>query len=88
MVDATRSALLVAPDPDNPAVKVVRVHKTNIGAPETSPLRYRLEGDWPDTRVEWLDPDAADTGPAMRRVLMCLRNSASRPHSRSPRCAA
>jgi hypothetical protein len=76
VVDTARSALMVAPDDDNPAIKVVRVHKTNIGAPSTAPLRYRLEGDWPSTRVEWLDAVTSDTGPAMQRVLMCLRNSA------------
>jgi AAA domain/MarR family len=78
VVDTTRSALLVAPDPDNPAVRVVGVHKTNIGAPETAPLRYRLSGDWPHTRIEWLEAETAGTGPAMHRVLMALRNS-SRP---------
>ena len=75
VVDTTRSALLVEPDSDNPAVKVVRVHKTNIGAPSTAPLRYRLSGDWPQTSVEWLDSETAETGPAMQRVLMALRNS-------------
>ena len=75
VVDTARSALMVTPDADDPAVKVVRVHKTNIGAPSTAPLRYRLEGDWPATRVCWLDAEASDTGPAMQRVLMCLRNS-------------
>ena len=33
VVDTTRSALMVTPDADNPAIKVVRVHKSNIGAP-------------------------------------------------------
>jgi putative DNA primase/helicase len=75
VVDTTRSALLVEPDPDNPAIKVVRVHKTNIGAPSTPALRYRLSGDWPATSIEWLDAETADAGPAMRRVLMALRNS-------------
>ena len=75
VVDTTRSALMVEPDPDNPAIKVIRVAKTNIGAPSTAPLRYRLASDWPDTCLEWLDADAQDTGPAMQRVLMALRNS-------------
>ena len=78
VVDTARSALMVTPDADNPAVKVVQVVKTNIGAPSTAALRYRLEGVWPATRVVWCGTDAADetdTGPAMQRVLMCLRNS-------------
>jgi AAA domain len=81
---AMRSVIRIDKDPANPLVRVVRLDKTNIASIDQVPLRYVLQGTWPDIRVHYLSTphtrDAAGKGTWSGEdvVLDCLL-AADRP---------
>lgn len=57
LLDAARVVYRVRKDPENPAIRVMALEKSNVlGA--TEDVRYTLAGEGRDTRVEWLSREA------------------------------
>jgi len=75
LVDGVRSVLRVERDAANPDIRSLSVHKTNVAAGDSAPLRYTVAGDWPETAVRWLWSESEATGPAQSRLLMAVHAS-------------
>lgn len=55
IVDAPRTVLVLERDPNNPAIRVLRIHKTNVSAGDVRPLRFVIEGTAPWSFARFLD---------------------------------
>jgi hypothetical protein len=67
IIGAARSALLVAPDPDDPEQRVLAASKCNL-APLAASLRWRLVDHGGVARVEWLGIAEGVTADALAAV--------------------
>jgi hypothetical protein len=77
IVDTARSVLMAERDREDPDVRIISVHKSNMAA-GAKPVRYRIDGQGRAARCAWLsqaDADEAqqDARPAHGNVLDTLR---------------
>lgn len=55
--NCARSVLLLSEDPDDSRLRLLRLEKSNVAKLDSAPIRYRLEGEPPRTRVIYVDGD-------------------------------
>lgn len=81
VVDGVRSVLLIARDPDDARLRVIRVHKSNLAPDGVAPVRYGLAGEHPSTRVIYATApdDGTRPGSGQAAVLSLLRLSGPLP---------